>query len=84
VSRVIKIIQELVEDKPGELEKRFLYVILDIVKEQVEEVKKFGVCASRMRSRQPFDRAQGKLAAGSRQQAAGSRQNDIGESSDGH
>jgi hypothetical protein len=84
VSRVIKIFQILIEDKPVEFERRFLYVSFDIIKEQVEEVKKFGVCASRMRSRQPFDRAQGKLAAGSRQQAAGSRQNDIGESSDGH
>ena len=77
MSRVIKIFQILTEDKPLEFEKRLLYVILDIIKEQVEEVKKFGACASRMRSRQPFDRAQGKLAADS-------RQHDIGVSPDGH
>jgi hypothetical protein len=52
VSRVIKIFQELVEDKPLEFEKRFLYVTFDIIKEQVDEVKKFGACASRIRSRQ--------------------------------
>jgi hypothetical protein len=52
VSRVIKIFQELVEDKALEFEKRFLYVTFDIIKEQVDEVKKFGACASRIRSRQ--------------------------------
>jgi hypothetical protein len=52
VIRVIKIFQELVEDKPLEFEKRFLYVTFDIIKEQVDEVKKFGACASRIRSRQ--------------------------------
>ena len=67
MSRVIKIFQIQTEDKPLEFEKRLLYVILDIIKEQVEEVKKFGACASRMRSGQPFDRAQGKLAGGSGQ-----------------
>ena len=50
--RVIKIFQELVEDKPLEFEKRFLYVTFDIIKEQVDEVKKFGACASRIRSGQ--------------------------------
>ena len=70
MSRVIKIFQILTEDKPLEFEKRLLYVILDIIKEQVEEVKKFGAYASRMRIRQPFDRAQGELTADSRQPAA--------------
>jgi hypothetical protein len=46
VSRVIKIFQELVEDKPGEFEKRFLYVSFDIIKEQVDEVKKLTICGS--------------------------------------
>ena len=67
MSRVIKIFQELIEDKPVEFKRRFIYVSFDIIKEQVEEVKKFGACASRMHSRQPFDRAQGKLAGGSGQ-----------------
>ena len=70
MSRGIKIFQEQVEDKPGEFEIRFLYVSFDIIKEQVEEVKKFGAYASRMCIRQPFDRAQGELTADSRQPAA--------------
>jgi hypothetical protein len=46
VSRVIKIFQEQVEDKPGEFEIRFLYVSFDIIKEQVDEVKKLTICGS--------------------------------------
>jgi hypothetical protein len=45
VIRVIKVFQKLIEDKPLEFEKRFLYVTLDIIKERVDEVKKFGACA---------------------------------------
>jgi hypothetical protein len=46
VSRVIKIFQKLIEDKPLEFEKRFLYVTFDIIKEQVDEVKKLTICGS--------------------------------------
>jgi hypothetical protein len=34
------------ENKPEEFEKRFLYVSFDIIKEQVDEVKKLTICGS--------------------------------------
>ena len=46
MSRVIKLFQELIENNPRELEKRFLYVTFDIIKERGTEVKKLTNCGS--------------------------------------
>jgi len=78
VSRIIKLFQEIIESNPPELKRRFLYVTFDIIKEQVGEVKKFGACASRMRSRQRTGGSR-QEAAGRRQQAGGRKININGE-----